>query len=480
MAALSNLTKMLEDSKTRTFVILIGVVVVGGIAVAFMRMGNKDDALSGKASKILAPPSSIKGTVGNVTPEKYTKLLREENTRRVENAEQSNKSAIPTIINDPNSNALNNAGRNGMGADGKNIFGDISRGGFEGSGGLFGNEGSNGPRPKTDQELRDERLKEQRDRLERERLEREAQQEAERLRRLAEQEQKSYQEGINQRAKAMQSHAQAIFTNWGTVTKQNYTAGGLSKVYDAQAKRLLDEYEGATSATKKPGTIVVSNNTVQGSNRFTQASATIKRQVIKAGTVIFGVLDTGVNSDAPGPILATIVGGGACGKFKGGRLIGSIEIPKNGEKIILNFKTLNLPKYPNSFKVSVVAIDADTARTALASDVDHHYLLRYGSLFASSFMEGVGKAISQPPGTQTNPSQQTGGTAVTVNQQGITNSYPPFTDLEKYALVPLGTVGEEWGKAVKPYFNTPPSITVDQGTSIGLLFLSDLDLTEEQ
>lgn len=477
MAALSNLTKMLGDAKTRTVVLLLGVVVIGGMVFAFVRMGSQDDILSGKASKALPPPA-IKGTVGNVTNEKYTELLRQENLNRVETAEKTNKSAIPTIINAPDPNANGANGANGLGANGNNIFGDITRGGFEGKGGLFGDgadDGSSG-RPKTEQELREDRLREQRDRLERERAEKENQLELERLRKLAEQQQKAYQDAIAQRAKAMQSHAQAIFSNWGTVTKQSYAAGNLSKVYDEEAKRLLDIAEGRkVTGGRSSKTLVIPRPDILGSGRFSQVAVAVKKQVIKAGTVVFGVLDTAVNSDEPGPILATIVGG----NLKGSRLVGSIEVPKNGEKMILNFRTLNIPRKESSFKVSVVAIDANTARTALASDVDHHYLLRYGSLFASSFMEGLAKAISQPPGTQTNPSQQSGGTAVTVNQSGTAATYPPFTNLEKYALVPLGAVGEEWGKAVKPYFNMPVSITVDQGTSIGLLFLSDLDLTSE-
>lgn len=469
MAALSNLTKILGDSKTRTFFLVFGVIIIGGIAVAVMRMGSKEDILANKSSKALAPPSAIKGTVGNLTPEKYTKLLREENVNRVETAQKSNASAIPTIINAPTTQGLGNNGNNALGAEGQNIFGDITRGGFEGQGGLFGPQGQ---RPKTEAELREARLKDQRDRLERERTDRENQQETERLRRLMEQEQKSYQDTLNQRTKAMQSHAQAIFSNWGTVSRQNYAAGTLSKIYDDQAKQLLDVVERGKNRRSRETTVVV-NTGVQGSNRFSRGPAPIKRQIIKAGTVAFAVIDTSVSSDEPSPVLATIVGG--C--LKGGRLIGSIEVPKNGEKMILNFRTLNLPKLEYSVKVNVVAIDSHTARTALATDVDHHYLLRYGSLFASSFMEGLGKAISQPPGTQTNPSQQTGGTAVTVNQTGMAVTYPPFTNLEKYGLVPLGTVGEQWGKAIKPYFNTPPTITIDQGTSVGLLFLSDLDLT---
>ena len=51
--------------------------------------------------------------------------------------------------------------------------------------------------------------------------------------------------------------------------------------------------------------------------------------------------------------------------------------------------------FSKSLTVNTVAISEQTARTAMASSVDHHYLTKYGILFASSFMSGIGTAISQ-------------------------------------------------------------------------------------
>ncbi|HRE31778.1 MAG TPA: TrbI/VirB10 family protein, partial [Candidatus Berkiella sp.] len=109
----------------------------------------------------------------------------------------------------------------------------------------------------------------------------------------------------------------------------------------------------------------------------------------------------------------------------------------------------------------------DTARTALASDVDHHYLLRYGSLFASAFVSGYGKAITNQGTTTTSP--LTGTTTTTT---------PPLDNQEKFYAA-LGEVGTAWAQQVKPIFNTPYTVTVDQGTGLGLLFLSDAEVTEE-
>jgi hypothetical protein len=44
----------------------------------------------------------------------------------------------------------------------------------------------------------------------------------------------------------------------------------------------------------------------------------------------------------------------------------------------------------------------------------------------------------------------------------------------------LGELGTQWGQQIRPYFNsTPYTVTVDKGTSVGLLFLSDVEVTEE-
>ena len=83
----------------------------------------------------------------------------------------------------------------------------------------------------------------------------------------------------------------------------------------------------------------------------------------------------------------------------------------------------------------------------MATSVDHHYLLRYGSFFASSFVSGLGTAISSS-GSQS--STGSGGTVVT---------HDPLDSKEKL-LVALGNVGTQWGSQVKQVFNTPPTVKV--------------------
>jgi intracellular multiplication protein IcmE len=156
------------------------------------------------------------------------------------------------------------------------------------------------------------------------------------------------------------------------------------------------------------------------------------------------------------------------GKYNGAKLIGSFQHQAQQTAITISFNQMTVPKRIHSFSVSVVAIDPDTARTALATDYDRHLLQRYGSLFASSFLQGYGQAIAQQGTTTTSP------------LTGTTTTTTPPLDGKQQIQVALGEVGKQWSQQIKPYFNTPYTVTVDQGTSVGLLFLSDVEVTDEE
>ena len=178
---------------------------------------------------------------------------------------------------------------------------------------------------------------------------------------------------------------------------------------------------------------------------------------------MYAVLDTSVNSDEPGPVLATIVSG----RFRNGKLIGSFSLPANSQKLVLNFNRLSLKSAKNTISISAIAIDPDTARTSMASKTNNHYLLRYGSLFASSFLTGFGNAF-QSAGTTINIGGTTGTGNISV-AQGINRSV-----LEN-AVIGLADVGKQWGTVSQQYFNTPPTVEIFSGTGMGILFTQDLN-----
>lgn len=185
--------------------------------------------------------------------------------------------------------------------------------------------------------------------------------------------------------------------------------------------------------------------------------------IIKAGTILFAVLETAVNSDEPGPVLARIVQP----PLKNTKLIGTIQAStnQNSETLTLNFATANIPERIKSYSVSAVAIDPNTARTALASDVNHHYLLRWGTVFAATFLQGYSKGIAQS------------GTKVTTTNNGAqTNSVveqAPLNPRQQF-FQGVADMATTWGQGASQFSNRPVTIKVDAGISVGILFTADL------
>lgn len=246
-----------------------------------------------------------------------------------------------------------------------------------------------------------------------------------------------------------------------TGAAQSAIAGQASKLFDAwnmPTQRLTGQFIDKTEQEK------AAEAAAAGQGAGTEK--VVMPPVIKAGDVMFAVLDTAIDSDQVGPVMATIVSG----KFKGAKLLGGLTVTSDKQAVILNFTKMSMPDWISTASINAVAIDPETARTALADNVDHHYLLRYGSMFASSFMQGIGQAIQQSGQTQ-------------VNNAGTNTTTFSKLNLGEKLLVGLGQVGQNMGSAAQQNFNTPPTVTVKSGQGVGILFQTDVQLptvTEQQ
>ncbi len=240
---------------------------------------------------------------------------------------------------------------------------------------------------------------------------------------------------ISQRNSQMSRQANALIGAWHTTSTQRYTVGSPPKTDQEKASQ-TGAAGGAQGAAGEAGG---------------------RPAMIKAGDIMFAVLDTAVNSDEPGPVLAHIV----TGPYKGAKLIGSIRRPANAKRVILSFNVMSWPNYPHTIRINAVAMDQNTARIALSSHTNNHYLLRYGSLFASSFLEGVGDAI------------RTEATRVELNATSTTFQGKNLNGGE-IAMIGGGKLGQRWGQQIAPIFNKPPTVKVYSGTGIGIFFSSDV------
>lgn len=259
-----------------------------------------------------------------------------------------------------------------------------------------------------------------------------------------------YQAKIKQVTSKMMSAAGQALQEWKTVPTQVLMVGGeKDKKGDSDGASLLRS----------------SRQEVTSVDEDEMATAQPAPQIfIKTGDILFAVLDTAVNTDEPGPILATIVSG----KLKGSKLIGSFTLPANADKMVITFNTLSMLGADKTIGISAYAIDPNTARTALSSRVNHHYLMRYGSLFASTFLAGFSSAIQSADTTITIGG--TGGVSDTTVQNGINRS------LLENALIGLGEVGKAWSETAQELMNRPTTVELFSGTGMGILFTQDVQV----
>jgi len=206
------------------------------------------------------------------------------------------------------------------------------------------------------------------------------------------------------------------------------------------------------------GASSLSNQFIGGGTAGFAAGSEVSKSppVVKAGTIMYAVLLTAVNSDEPGPVLAKIVEG----KFQGGRLLGTLT--NQGKKVLLAFNTLTLPNVPQSIAINTVAIDENTARTALSSYTNNHYWLRYGTLFAAAFLQGYGQSFLAAGANYSG--------AVIINPSSTVLNLNP----RQRIFVGLGQVGVQYASVLGSVFSMPPTVHVYSGTPMGILFLSDL------
>jgi polyhydroxyalkanoate synthesis regulator phasin/type IV secretory pathway VirB10-like protein len=237
-----------------------------------------------------------------------------------------------------------------------------------------------------------------------------------------------------------------------------------------QATQLISSWQPPTMAHKEgtpevlgKGTVTTTTttSTLAGGPASLTALAGGAAPLLKGGSILFAVLDTAINSDYPDtPIMATIV----TGKFKGATLLGKIQTAKSAtgqlDRVSLNFTLMNRDDWPKSKAVTAYAIDPDTARTVLASSVDYHYLQRYGAMIATSFLQGYSTAI-------TNQGNSTTGIF------GTSTTHPELSPGNKL-MVGLGQVGQTLGAATQNYINRAPTVRVDSGVSLGILFMNDV------
>ena len=176
------------------------------------------------------------------------------------------------------------------------------------------------------------------------------------------------------------------------------------------------------------------------------------RKLLLPGRIYYGEVDTEVNSDVPGPVLATI----ETGKLKGARLLGGFT--KAGDYVVLKFSSMTLPD-GDVAPLTAYALDPHKLQAGMATDVNHHYLERYGSMLLGAFLYGFGQA-----------EMYNGGTG-TVTQFGAPVFIPQMNTVLSQSALGLGMAGQQLASVTQQNFNIPATVHLHQNDPVAILII---------
>jgi intracellular multiplication protein IcmE len=178
--------------------------------------------------------------------------------------------------------------------------------------------------------------------------------------------------------------------------------------------------------------------------------------LLEAGRIEYAQMITEANSDVPGPILAQL----ASGPLAGSRMIGSFQ--KQDDYLTLNFTSVVVDGV--AISTSAVALDPETSRPGVVTDVDRKYFQRIILPAAAAFVEGMGKAIAD-----------SGTTTVTVDG-GAAVSDSKELDTEQQLFKGLEEASSKAGKVLDAEGNKAQvMVKVAAGTHIGVFFTKPVE-----
>lgn len=181
--------------------------------------------------------------------------------------------------------------------------------------------------------------------------------------------------------------------------------------------------------------------------------------VAHLGELFYGTMDLEANSDYSTFVQATVIGG----PMNGAKLQGAFKRTTDRLEIIFSKASLD----GKTLAVSAIATHPENKEIGLATDVNHHYLTRFGGLFTAAFIRGYGENLERE------------GTEVTVNADtGTVVESTPNRSNKDLALLGGAEVADEASQYLRGAVNRPPTVVVAANTPIGILLRGDvIDVT---
>lgn len=178
--------------------------------------------------------------------------------------------------------------------------------------------------------------------------------------------------------------------------------------------------------------------------------------LIKTGKIMYATLDSEINTDDGGEVLATVQGGA----WSGSKLIGKIEQGPNN--IRAKFTIMAPQDDRQTMRINAVALREDDAKQGIAEEIDSHTAERYFALGAASLLTGYGRSY-----------QQTAGTTV-ISPSGVVAQTTTEPSTKQVIGTSVGELGSAIGSEVRRGFNRPTTYSTPANKGFGLFFLQDV------
>lgn len=176
--------------------------------------------------------------------------------------------------------------------------------------------------------------------------------------------------------------------------------------------------------------------------------------LISAGLIESARIDTAVNTDVGGEFGATLL----TGQFAGAKLIGTVQ--RKGELAQMSLRTMSLPGQGVSVSAAGVILDAQTAETGTATDVDRKLFVKYGVKPLAAGFAAVSDYL------------RNSGTTVVVNGETVASTQPELTS-KKTAQIIGGAAAQQVNSDANA-LDTTPTVRVARGAVVGVFFTQDV------
>lgn len=215
----------------------------------------------------------------------------------------------------------------------------------------------------------------------------------------------------------------------------------------------------APQAVSLPVQATIAASSVASTNDALSIASPPAKPFIRMGESFFATLDTAINTDFSGDVIATI----HQGKLKGARLKGSKALEQ--DHVVLKFTLLSPADGSSAVPIDAYAIQIADAKkyglTGLQGNTDYHVTQRYLLPAAMAFVQAYGAASAQP------------AQSITQTATGTIQNTPQLSARDRL-IVAGGAAGVPLGNDLTRIASRPITQSLDANAEIGIQFSRDV------